>query len=145
VLTNRHHDRNSQPLVEELGLPVLCHARGLHEFDDKALEPEPYRDGEEIAPGIVAHEVLEGWYGECVLHVPDPGVLIIADTVIREPGDDLSFVPDRYMGDDPEEEKEQLRAGLRPMLELEFDHMLFAHGPPWIGGAKAALRDFVGS
>ena len=145
VLSNRHHDRHAQQLAEELGLPVLCHRDGLHEFRDRPLEPEGYdAGGAEIAPGIQAHEVIEGWYGECALHVPDAELLIIADTVIRDQDGNLVFVPDQYLGDDPEEEKEHLRTGLRSLLELDFDHMLFAHGPPWIGGAKGALREFLG-
>ena len=144
VLSNRHHDRHADRLAEELALPVLCHRDGLHEFREKPLDPGAYEDGDEVAPGIVAYEVLEGWYGECALHVPDAELLIIADTVIRDQDEDLAFVPDMYLGDDPEEEKAELRAGLRGLLDLEFDHMLFAHGPPWIGGAKAALREFVG-
>jgi hypothetical protein len=144
VLSNRHHDRHADRVAEELGLPVLCHRDGLHEFREKPLDPDGYEDGDEVAPGIVAYEVVEGWYGECALHVPDAELLIIADTVIRDQNEDLAFVPDMYLGDDPEEEKAELRAGLRGLLDLEFDHMLFAHGPPWIGGAKAALREFVG-
>lgn len=144
VLSNRHHDRQSQELVDELGLPVLCHRDGLHEFEERELDPEAYDGGREIVPGIHAYEVLEGWFGECALHVPDAQLLVIADAVIRDPGPDLSFVPDTYLGDDPEEEKEELRAGLRGLLDLDFDHLLFAHGAPWIGGAKAALRNFAG-
>lgn len=144
VLTNRHHDRHAEPIAREFGLPVLCHRDGLHEFDAKALDPEPYDDGSEVAPGIHAHEALEGWHGECALHVPDARLLILADTAIRE-GGELSFVPDRYLGDDPEEEKRHIRAGLRSLLELDFDHALFAHGEPLIGGAKDALREFLGA
>lgn len=143
VLTNRHHDRHAQPFVEELGIPVLCPANGLHEFEHKELSPESYGQGDEVAPGIHSYQVLESWPDETALHVPDAELLIIADSVIRDPGPDLSFVPDRFLGEDPEEEKAHLRAGLRTLLDLEFDHMLFAHGPPLIGGAKAALREFV--
>ena len=143
VLSNRHHDRHSEDIVDALGLPVLCHRAGLHEFEDRALEPQGYDDGGEIAPGIHAYEVLEGWFGECALHVPDAELLVIADTVIRDPGPELSFVPDKYLGDDPEEEKESLRNGLRGLLELDFDHMLLAHGAPLIGGARDALRKFL--
>jgi len=31
------------------------------------------------------------------------------------------------------------------LRDLEFDHLLFAHGMPWLGGGKAALRAFVES
>lgn len=144
VLSNRHHDRHAERIAHEFGLPVQSHRAGLHEFDGKALDPEPYDHGSEVAPGIHAYEILEGWHGECALHVPDARLLILGDTAIRESGE-LSFVPDRYLGDDPEEEKRNIRAGLRPLLDLDFDHALFAHGEPLIGGAKDAFREFLGT
>jgi hypothetical protein len=48
------------------------------------------------------------------------------------------------MGDDPSAVRAELRASLRRLLgELDFDHLLFAHGEPIVGGGKAALREFV--
>ncbi len=32
---------------------------------------------------------------------------------------------------------------MRGLLTRDFDHLLFAHGEPLIGGGKAALRDFL--
>ena len=142
VLTNRHHDRNAQEIADALGVPVLCHRDGLHEFEQKPLDPSPYEDGEEVAPGIRAYELVEGWFGECALHVQDAQLAIIADTVTHE-GEQLGFPPDQFLGDDPEAEKEHLRGGVRRLLELDFDNLLFAHGSPLVGGAKAALAEFV--
>ena len=54
VLTNRHHDRDS----EKFGVaPVLVPESGLHEYDAKDLEVRGYAPGEEVVPGIVCHEV----------------------------------------------------------------------------------------
>jgi len=62
---------------------------------------------------------------------------------VRERGR-LGFVPDAYMGDDPEGVKHGLRTAFRrPLREREFDHLLFAHGAPWIGGARAGLQAFL--
>jgi hypothetical protein len=139
LLTNRHHDREAT----EIGLPVLCPAVGLHEFEGRELSPDGYGHGEEVAPGIHAHGVLESWPDETALHVPAAGLVIVADSVMRGRKGELGFFPDQYLGDDPEEEKAAIRAGWRNLLELDFDNLLFAHGPPWIGGAKAALREFL--
>lgn len=51
VLTNRHHSRESARFVETLGVPVLAPEAGLHEFEGKELEVEPYRPGDEVAHG----------------------------------------------------------------------------------------------
>ena len=53
------------------------------------------------------------------------------------------FVPDRLMGEDPEGVKSGLLEALERLLEQDFEHLLFAHGEPIIGGAKAALKAFV--
>jgi hypothetical protein len=56
----------------------------------------------------------------------------------------LGFVPDAYMGDDPDGVKRGLRkAFLKHLREREFDHLVFAHGAPWIGGARDALGRFL--
>ena len=57
--------------------------------------------------------------------------------------DGLTFVPDSLM-DDPEKTRTGLRAAYRRLLdELEFDHLLLAHGAPVLGTAKAELRALV--
>ena len=37
----------------------------------------------------------------------------------------------------------ELRSELRRLLDLDFDSLLFAHGEPLVGGAEAALREFL--
>ena len=55
-------------------------------------------------------------------------------------------MPDFLLGPEPEQDRENLRAGLKRLLdEAEFDSLLFAHGDPWIGGGRAALREFLAS
>lgn len=144
VLTNRHHDRDAERFVEAFGCEVLCNERGLHEFEGRELEVTPFDFGDEPAPGIRAHQVLPEWPDETALLLEDQGALIIADSLLRDAEGDLAFVPDEWLGEHAEEEKAHLRRGVARLLELDFDHLLFAHAPPLIGGAKAALRDFAG-
>jgi hypothetical protein len=146
VLSNRHHDGHAERISGALGIPVLCHRDGLHEFEEKTLKPEGFGDdGEEVVPGMYAYVPVPSWPGDCVLHVPDLDLLVIADTLVRDESGDLSFVPDQFLGDDAEEEKAHLGEGLKSVVDLDFDHILMRHGPPWIGGARVALRDFLQS
>ncbi|MDA8260610.1 MAG: hypothetical protein M0Z99_34090, partial [Betaproteobacteria bacterium] len=70
-------------------------------------------------------------------------ILSLGDAIVRDRGK-LGFVPDAYMGGDPEGVKRGLRkAFLKHQREREFDHLLFAHGTPWIGGARAGLEKFL--
>jgi hypothetical protein len=144
VLTNRHHYRHSAPIVEAFGGPVLCERSGLHEFEG-GPEVEPFEFGQEVAPGITALEVGAICSEETALHVQvAEGALAFADGLISTRGG-LGFVPDALLGDDPGSVKRGLRDSLRRLLDRRFDHLLFAHGRPLVGGGKEALGAFLDS
>lgn len=142
VLTNRHHYRDSGVIVAALGCPVLCPEPGLHEFEGGPGRVEGYAYGEDVVPGIAAHEVGSICPDDAALHVEcGPGALALADAVIRWDGE-LSFVPD-FLMDDPEDTKRGILDALRPLCELPFEALLLAHGEPQPSGGREALRAFV--
>ena len=147
LLTNRHHYRGSAEFENRFGCKVWCVDGGLHEF--KAGEKvESFQFGDTLPGGIEAIEIGVICPDETALLIPrEDGLLALADGVIRGPAADapLSFVPDQYMGDDPAAIKAALKQSYRQVLERRFDHLLLAHGAPWIGGGRAALREFVES
>ena len=56
----------------------------------------------------------------------------------------LGFFPDYLLGDDPEAEKQRLRDGFaRLAAEVDFDHLLLAHGTPILGDGRERLRRFA--
>lgn len=139
LLSNRHHYRHS----DRFGLPVLCVSEGLHEFEGTDRVVEGFDFGDEPAPGIRALDVGAICPDDTALLIAaGEGALLFADGLIRM-GDRLAFVPDFLMGDDPEAVKMGLRESLERLLDQPFDHLLFAHGEPLIGGAKPALRGFL--
>ena len=141
LLTNRHHWRGCDELAERFGVRVRAPRAGMHEFEDD--DPvDPYDPGDELAEGaIVVHEVGSICPDESALHVPSLEALAVADGVISYDG--LRFVPDHLM-DEPEETKRGLRDAYGGLAaELEFDHLLTAHGDPVVGGARDALRAFA--
>jgi hypothetical protein len=142
-LTNRLHDRHCQRFIEAFGVTVWCHEAGIHEFSDGSLDVTAFRHGDELPGGVLALEVGVLCPEETALLIPvSGGVLSIGDAVICEDGE-LGFVPDSLIGEDPLAIKRGLKAALMRICEQEtFDHLLFAHGDPIIGGAKAALRNF---
>jgi hypothetical protein len=142
VLTNRHHKRDMLAAHERFGAPIRAPRIGMHDFDED--EPvEPYDFEEPFAGGaITAYQVTEYWPDDCALHIPSVSALGIADTVINYGG--LRFVPDNLMGDDPEAEKRDMKATLGRLAdELEFEHLLLAHGDPVAGEGRERLRDFA--
>ena len=148
VLSNRHHWRSASQVQKAFGeVTVLCNNQGLYEFtDDDERWVEPYAYGALVAPGLKALEFGAICADDAALRMDTGGgALLFADGLIVWDGK-LAFVPDFLLGDEPGQIKDELRAGLRRLLdEAEFDNLLFAHGPPWIGGGRAALRDFIAS
>jgi hypothetical protein len=142
LLSNRHHLRDSEQIAAELGCRIECSRPGLHEFDDGPAV-EAFDFGDEVAPGIEALEVGAICPDETALLLRDAGALVIADGIIRY-SDELQFVPDSLLGDDPERVKRGLRDAYSGLLNRDFDNLLFAHGRPLIGGGKEALREFCG-
>lgn len=145
LLTNRHHLRAAEELATAFGAAVRCPRPGLHEFEG----PDSpvvigYGWGEELAPGVTAHVVGSLAPDDGALHIEiGPGALALADSVVAD-RQGLGFVPDSLM-DDPDRTKAGIIASLRGLLELEFDALLLAHGPPVPSEAHRALESFTDS
>jgi hypothetical protein len=143
LLTNRHHYRASDRFIERFGVTVHCVREGLHEFARGELV-EPFDFGDELPGGIVAHAVGAICPDETAFHVPARQALAVADGAVRwKEGGPLVFVPDRFM-DEPERTKEGLRRAYRRLAELDFRHLLLAHGEPFVGTGRDALATFSG-
>jgi hypothetical protein len=144
LLSNRHHLRHSEQFASTFGCPIRCHEAGIHEFGD-GPEVQPFRFGDEVAPGITALEMGALTPEDTAFRLEaGPGALLFADGLIRGGDGALAFVPDSLMGDDPETVKRGLRESLRRLLDEDFDALLFAHGEPMPEGGHGALRAFVG-
>ena len=144
VLSNRHHDRGMLPAHERFGASIRAPRVGMHEFGDG--DPiDPYDFEEPLAGGaITPYQVTELWPDDCVLHIPSVKALAIADAVMNY-GDELDFVPEKYM-DDPDAEKRGIRDGLARLADdLDFEHLLVAHGTPITGKGRERLREFAGA
>jgi hypothetical protein len=142
VLSNRHHKRDAFEAAGRFGAPVRVPRIGLHAFDeDEPVEPydfeEPFADG-----ALTAYQVTGYWPDDCALHIPAASALAIADTIVGYDG--IRFVPDNLMGDDPEAEKRDIKQTLGRLAdELEFEHLLLAHGTPVPGEGRERLREFA--
>jgi hypothetical protein len=143
LLTNRGHFRSCGEFVERFGVTARCSRPGMHAFAD-GRPVEAFDFGDVLPGGIVAHEVAAICPDETALYVPERRALALADGAVRwEEGGALAFVPDSFM-DEPERTKEGLRAAYRGLAdELEFDHLLLAHGEPFVGNGREVLRAFA--
>jgi hypothetical protein len=141
VLSNRHHLRHSERFAERFGCPILCHEAGLHEFSD-GPPVDGFAFGERLAEDLVALEMDAICADDTALEIAAAeGALLFADAVINHGG--LGFVSDPLIGDDPAAVKRRVRERASALSGRDFDHLLFAHGEPLIGGGRAALRRFA--
>jgi hypothetical protein len=152
LLTNRLHSRDTRRFVEAFGCEVWTNREGLPHFGPQGeirdVAPRGFEAGAELPGGLRSFPVGALCPDETAFLVPGPEpALAIADGVVRDGDGPLAFVPDFLMGDDPEAVKRGLAAAYRRILEngIAFDHLLLAHGEPWIGGARAALEAFLGA
>ena len=139
ILTCRHHSRDAW----DLGLVPLVVEQGAHELEGRG-EFGTYAWGDELPGGIVACEVGALSPDETALYLPRHRALAIGDGVVRWDGvEGLTFVPD-FLMDNPEQTRAGLKAAYRRLLdELEFEHLLLAHGEPVIGNGREELAALV--
>ena len=143
LLSNRHHYRDSARFAEAFGCTVRCNGAGLHEFaDGEAVEG--FEPGDRLPGSLVACEVGGLCPDETALYLPEKRAVFLADGLVRVGADGLlGFVPDVLMDDPPATKRELLAAYSRLLAELDFEHVLLAHGDPLIGDGRARLQEVV--
>ncbi len=148
LLSNRHHYRESGAFAERFGCTIHCNSAGLHEFS----HGEPVRGfeiGDELPGGVVAHEMGAICPDDTALYLPSSRALVLADSVVlggpRGREGLLGFVPDSLMDDPPHTKAGILASCSRLLAELDFEHLLLAHGGPLIGDGRSRLQDLVDS
>ena len=141
VLSTRHHLRHSEQIADRFDCPIHCHEDGLHEFED-GPRVEGFAFGDQLANDVRALTMDAISPDDTVLHIEvAEGALLFADSVINH--GQIGFVSDRLIGDDPEGVKRKIKERVSALLDEDFDHLLFAHGDPIVGGGKQALREFA--
>ena len=146
LLSNRHHYRDSTRFHDAFGCPVYCNRAGLHEFTHG--EPVTAFDpGDTLPGGVIAHEVGGLCPDETALYLPAARAVVLADCVVRggphgQPGP-IGFVPDTLMDDPPGTKRHLLDAFARLLRELDFEHLLLAHGGPVTGDGRAQLQELL--
>jgi hypothetical protein len=144
LLTNRHHYRHSGRIVETFDIWVHASEPGMHEFSSEQ-RVRPFQFHDRLPGDVVAHEIDAISPDETALEIRSARAVAVADGLVRfmAPDAPLGFVPDFLMGDEPEAVKAGLRAAYERLLELDFDHLLLAHGLPAVGDGKEQLRAFL--
>jgi glyoxylase-like metal-dependent hydrolase (beta-lactamase superfamily II) len=133
VLTIQSHQRSAWRYARHFDVPVFA-PRGAKGLDEKPARS--YGAGGPLPLGLAAIALPGPALSGHGLFWRSPAgmVLFCSDLVTRARGS-LRFVPDEYM-DAPA----KARASVRALLRRSIDVLCPGHGPPLIGGVKAALR-----
>jgi hypothetical protein len=145
VLTIGLHWRHSDRFAERYGATIrACPAAIARWGESSERSAEPFEFGDEVAPGVVAVGTNSISPDDTTFHIAHGGgALAFGDGLVRPPvAGSLGYVPD-FLMDEPEKTKQGLTDAYRGLLERDFEHLLFAHGEPLIGGGHSALSDFV--
>jgi hypothetical protein len=142
VLSTRHHLRHSEQIAARFECPILAHEDGLHEFDD-GPSVQGFAFGDRLADDVVALTMDAISPDDTTLRIEvGEGALLFADSLVNH--GEIGFVSDRLIGDDPEDVKRSILERVSSIAdEQDFEHLLFAHGDPVVGGGKEALHEFV--
>jgi hypothetical protein len=123
----------------------MCHRAGLQRLEDLSARIEPFDSAADLAPGITAVAMGAIAPDDTAIHIAaGDGALLFGDGLFRY-GGELGFASDSLLGDDPEPVRRAMEDSIRRVVDydLHFDHLLFAHGDPLVGGGREALRRFI--
>ena len=114
-------------------------SRSLRPLANRGVEAENAADG--LPGGIRAFPTARA--AEAVYWLPEHRALVVGDVLLgaganpRATDEPLRLCPERWLG---KATHGDLRASLRPLLDLPVEHVLVSHGAPVLGSGKAALE-----
>ncbi len=138
LLTNVHHDRASQKLKLELGIPIWINQR-----DAEALEFKPDKTFEdnEILFGIFRTITFKDQKspGETGLLLESRKALILGDALIGKiPGKVNMLPPEKF------KDIEKAKQGLKVINDYKFETLLLGDGESILENAAIVTKDFIG-
>ena len=102
---------------------------------------DAFRAGDELPGGIQALQTPRA--AEVVYWLPDQQALVVGDVLLgagakpRATDEPLRLCPERWLG---KATHADLRASLRPLLDLPVERVLVSHGAPVLRNGRAALE-----
>jgi glyoxylase-like metal-dependent hydrolase (beta-lactamase superfamily II) len=136
------HVRSTAQVVERYGARVWAPRSGKGAIERRAgAVTDPYRPGDELPGGIRAFRTARA--AEVVYWLPEHRALVPGDVLIADAEHALRLCPESWL---PEAKTlDDLRASLRPLLELPCERVLVSHGEPVLAGGHAALERALGA
>ena len=122
-----------------LKAPTWAPSRSLRPLANRGVEAKAAADG--LPGGIRAFQTARA--AEAVYWLPEQRAVAVGDVLLgagakpRATQDPLRLCPEGWLG---KHTHADLRASLRPLLDLPVELVLVSHGAPVLGGGRAALE-----
>jgi glyoxylase-like metal-dependent hydrolase (beta-lactamase superfamily II) len=131
------HTRSAGELAARYGAEVWAPSRARAAVVRRAhREVRAFRPGDELPAGVVALATARS--NEVVLSLPARRALVAGDVILGGEDGSLRLCPDSWLP--PGIGQDDLRASLRPLLELPVEHVVVSHGRPALGNGGAELE-----
>ena len=125
---------------------VWAPASAVKRLKNRGVEvTDPFEPGDELPGGVQCFATARD--GEVVYWVPSERALVVGDVLLgagakpRATDDPLRLCPERWLSG--KATLEDLKASLRPLLELPVEQVLVSHGQPVLGGGRARLAEIL--
>ena len=139
LLTVFWHGRSTRDLRTRR---VWAQSRSAQPLRNRGVQvTDSFRAGDELPAGIRAFDTAR--VNEVVYWLPAQKALAVGDVLLgagakpRATDDPLRLCPERWLG---KATHDDLRAKLRPLLQLPVQRVLVSHGEPVLRNAKRALE-----
>ena len=135
LVTVHWHARSARELAERYGAEVWALSRARAAVERRTGPVRTFRPGDALPGGVAAHATARST--EVVFYLPAQRSLVTGDVIVGADGGALRLCPASWLpagvGHD------ELRASLRPLLELSVERVLVSHGTPVLEGGAHAL------
>lgn len=146
LVTIPYHVRSSEAVRDRLvdAREVTIHG---HPAVAKRLRSRrgfaPFKPGDELPAGVSAHPIGRPRRFETPLLIPAHRALVFGDAIVG-----TGAGPRIWSGEKVDERVRRFYAErfvptLMPLLDLDFDRLLFTHGPSILAGGKQGLREAI--
>ena len=137
VLTNAHHERDSDWFRKHYEIQIYAHEKAKSDCDTKI--DLLVMDGERLPGGLRTIYLAGVTTSEMALFVKDGGgVLLLGDALLNPSGKGLQLLPEQFI-----EDRKLAIQSLRKLVDLNFKTATFAHGDPIVGDAKKKIASFL--
>lgn len=137
LLTVFWHTRSTQTILDRYpGSHAFAPGAWPDEAHERLPSAELYDLGATLSGGIEAKGTEHR--GEALLWIPTHNALAAGDILLGTPDGGVGVCPDAWLR--PGVTGQMLREGLRPLLELPVEALLFTHGEPVLEDAHSKLE-----